>query len=253
MALRNQPYLPLYVQDFLTDEKLAECSAQSTGVFIRIMCLMHKSEEYGTILLRQNQRQNTRQIENFADKLAIHLPYSHSIILAALEELLELGILNIDGDRLCQKRMIRDNALSEQRSLAGKRGADIANNKDRKKTGESENFADDFADATPSAKVSANTENENENENEIIVKEKSVAKKFKKPTIDEINDYCSENGINLNASKFFNYYESKGWLVGKSPMKNWKAAINTWVTKDNDGFKHPCPPPSQSPTEITNF
>ena len=43
MALRDQPYLPLYVQDFLTDEKLAECSAMATGVYIRLMCIMHKS------------------------------------------------------------------------------------------------------------------------------------------------------------------------------------------------------------------
>ncbi len=47
MALRNQPYLPLFVQDYLTDEKLNECSAQSQGVYIKIMCLMHKSETYG--------------------------------------------------------------------------------------------------------------------------------------------------------------------------------------------------------------
>ena len=44
MALRDQPYIPLYVQDFMTDEKLSECSAESTGVYIRVMCIMHKSQ-----------------------------------------------------------------------------------------------------------------------------------------------------------------------------------------------------------------
>ena len=44
MALREQPYLPLYVQDFLTDEKLNECSAESTGVYIRLMCIMDKAQ-----------------------------------------------------------------------------------------------------------------------------------------------------------------------------------------------------------------
>ena len=39
MALRDQPYLPLYVLDFLVDEKLAYCSAESTGVYIRLMCM----------------------------------------------------------------------------------------------------------------------------------------------------------------------------------------------------------------------
>jgi hypothetical protein len=66
MALRDQPYIPLYIQDFLTDEKLIECSAQATGVYVRLMCIMHKSEDYGKILLRQKDKQKPKQIENFA-------------------------------------------------------------------------------------------------------------------------------------------------------------------------------------------
>lgn len=74
MALRDQPYLPLYIQDFLTDEKLMECSASTTGVYIRLMCVMHKSEKYGTILLRQKFKQTDQQISNFATQIAKHFP-----------------------------------------------------------------------------------------------------------------------------------------------------------------------------------
>ena len=69
MALRDQPYLPLYVQDFLTDEKLIECSASATGVYIRVMCIMHKSDPYGMILLKQKDKQTSSTIQNFALKL----------------------------------------------------------------------------------------------------------------------------------------------------------------------------------------
>ena len=58
MSLRNQPYFPLYVQDFLTDEKLNCCSASSQGVYIKIMCLLHKSEVYGELMLKQKDKQN---------------------------------------------------------------------------------------------------------------------------------------------------------------------------------------------------
>jgi uncharacterized protein YdaU (DUF1376 family) len=52
---------------------------------------------------------------------------------------------------------------------------------------------------------------------------------FKKPTIDDIKTQCISISLPLSESeKFFNYYESKGWRVGKSPMKSWKAALNTW-------------------------
>ena len=122
MALRKQPYLPLYIQDFLTDEKLIECSASATGVYIRIMCIMHKSDEYGTILLKQKDKQNSKQIINFAYKLAKYLPYDIDIIINGLTELVSENVLIIDGDKLIQKRMVRDNEISKIRSKAGKKG-----------------------------------------------------------------------------------------------------------------------------------
>lgn len=58
-------------------------------------------------------------------------------------------------------------------------------------------------------------------------------KRFVKPTILEISEYCQERGNDVNPTKFFNFYESKGWVVGKTPMKDWKAAVRTWETKNN--------------------
>lgn len=53
--------------------------------------------------------------------------------------------------------------------------------------------------------------------------------KFTKPTVEEVDDYCKEKGYSIDAAYFVDYYESKGWLVGKTPMKDWKAAVRTWV------------------------
>ena len=122
MALRNQPYLPLYVQDFLTDEKLNECSAQATGVYIKIMCLMHKSNPYGTILLKQKDKQNQNICLNFAYKFARHFPYTVDVIKSALDELLTEDVLQLEGDSLKQKRMVKDNKISIIRSKVGKIG-----------------------------------------------------------------------------------------------------------------------------------
>ena len=58
--------------------------------------------------------------------------------------------------------------------------------------------------------------------------------RFVKPTVEQIRTYCQERGYAVNADTFFDFYESKGWVVGKSPMKDWKAAIRTWVRKDGD-------------------
>lgn len=127
MALRDQPYLPLYVQDIMTDEKLNECSAATHGIYIKgLMCLMHKSEEYGKILLKQKYKQTSKQDVSMSLKFALqltkHLPYSIDEIKNAIEELIHEEVCYFDGDYLCQKRMIRDNEISEARSLAGKKG-----------------------------------------------------------------------------------------------------------------------------------
>lgn len=75
------------------------------------------------------------------------------------------------------------------------------------------------------------------NNNEYINNNNSLYKKssrFQKPTIEEIRQYCLEKGYNVDAEQFFNFYESKGWVVGKSLMKNWRAAVCTWNKREKD-------------------
>lgn len=162
MSLRNQPYFPLYVQDFLTDEKLIECSAEATGVYIRLLCVLHKSEEYGKILLKQKDKQTPEQVKNFAIKLLKQMPYQIETITKSLQELINEGVIVLEDDILYQKRMVRDNEISIKRAESGKKGGD--------KTW----FANKFA----KAKVIANTENENEYEIENEDKKKKLIREY---------------------------------------------------------------------------
>jgi hypothetical protein len=57
---------------------------------------------------------------------------------------------------------------------------------------------------------------------------------FVKPTIEEIAEYCREKGYNIDAETFWNFYEAKGWMIGKNKMKNWRAACATWVKKRSE-------------------
>ena len=87
MALRDQPYIPLYIQDVMTDEKLNECCASTHGIYIKgIMCLMHKSEAYGKILLKQKFKKSDDVCSNFALQLKKHLPYSEAEIKATQQQ-----------------------------------------------------------------------------------------------------------------------------------------------------------------------
>ena len=64
--------------------------------------------------------------------------------------------------------------------------------------------------------------------------------RFVPPTADEVREYCEERGNGINADDFVDFYQSKGWMVGKNKMKDWKAAVRTWersrkptATEDN--------------------
>jgi hypothetical protein len=59
------------------------------------------------------------------------------------------------------------------------------------------------------------------------------AQRMEKPTLEEIKNYCKEKGYAINAEAFFNYYESNGWKIGgRTAMKNWKAAVQSWAARD---------------------
>lgn len=57
---------------------------------------------------------------------------------------------------------------------------------------------------------------------------------FIKPTVEEIRAYCDEQHFVLDAEKFYDYYESNGWVVGKTKMKSWKATVRNWVRRDKE-------------------
>ena len=61
-------------------------------------------------------------------------------------------------------------------------------------------------------------------------------KRFEKPTLSQITQYCLERNSNVNAEQFFDYYESNGWKVGKNSMKDWKACVRTW---ERNGYDKP--------------
>ncbi len=58
------------------------------------------------------------------------------------------------------------------------------------------------------------------------------SKRFKPPTRSEVEAYCVERGNRVDAVKFIDFYTSKGWVVGKSKMKDWRAAVRTWERND---------------------
>lgn len=75
------------------------------------------------------------------------------------------------------------------------------------------------------------TDTESDNDNDKDNKEKNIKKKsqsFSPPTKEEVKHYVDEMGYRVDADRFVDFYSSKGWMIGKNKMKDWKAAVRTW-------------------------
>ena len=68
--------------------------------------------------------------------------------------------------------------------------------------------------------------------------DKKVTKRFVRPSIQDLENYCNEKDYKIDCTNFFNHYESNGWMVGKVKMKNWKATLATWNARNKKDNSH---------------
>ena len=64
------------------------------------------------------------------------------------------------------------------------------------------------------------------------------AKRFTPPTIEQVSDYCAERANSIDPQRFVDFYTARGWMIGKNKMKDWKAAIRTWETRDKGATRN---------------
>ena len=105
----------------------------------------------------------------------------------------------------------------------------ISDERKQKKLTQSRNLEEILEKSTPEIEIELEIEKKIEKEIDSSAKSTTTKRKrFEKPTLSEIKEYCIERNNNVNAEQFFDYYESNGWKVGKNSMKDWKAAVRTW-------------------------
>lgn len=76
--------------------------------------------------------------------------------------------------------------------------------------------------------------NVNVNENVNVINKEAKRKTFCPPTLEEVQAYCKERNNNVDAQTFIDFYSAKNWMIGKSKMSDWKAAVRTWERRDKE-------------------
>ena len=131
--------------------------------------------------------------------------------------------------------------ISDARSEAGKAGAAV-----RWKNGKGSFANGKNSKAIPANGKNGNTETKTETKTDIPLSNDSEgetrARRFTPPTLDDVLAYVRERGASVDAQKFIDFYTSKGWMIGKNPMKDWKAAVRTWENREGtDNSSKPTP------------
>lgn len=136
-------------------------------------------------------------------------------------------------------------STSEARQQAGRKGAEKRWKSDSKAIdANSKNSKCHFANSKNSLSVSESESAYKEispngdikkGANAPIPTSETKTARFHPPDMVEVKAYFAEKGgTNAQAERFFTYYESNGWRVGKNPMKKWKAAASGWISRDRD-------------------
>lgn len=174
-----------------------------------------------------------------AEMLASVTGHQVGTIKQALSVFKELGLIEVlengaiymldiqnfigKGSTEADRRRVYDRKITQEKELL--------------KTESVRNLREISEKSTPEIEIEL--EKDIEIEKEIHSSAKSTTtkrKRFEKPTLSQITQYCLERNNNVNAEQFYDYYESNGWKVGKNAMKDWKACVRTW---ERNGYDKP--------------
>ena len=173
-----------------------------------------------------------------AEMLASVTGHQVGTIKQALSMFKELGLIEVlengaiymldiqnfigKGSTEADRQRLYDRRISEERK--------------QNKLTQSRNLEEICKKSTPEIEIELEKDIEIEKEIHSSASTTTKRKRFEKPTLSQITQYCLERNNNVNAEQFYDYYESNGWKVGKNAMKDWKACVRTW---ERNGYDKP--------------
>jgi uncharacterized protein YdaU (DUF1376 family) len=213
--MSKAPAAQFYFADYMRDTRTL--SIQARGAWMDVLCIMWFSQEKGRCNADVTQMKRLWGVENDTAK-------------AILDELITSKICDIETGcngnvTLINRRMVRDE--KERQST-----------KDRVKRFREKQCN---ADVTPlKRKCNTVSSSSSSNKKEIYIKKKvSETHKDIPPSIEDVTAYCKERNKGVDPQAWYDHYQAKGWMIGKSKMVNWQAAVRTWEKSNGTDPKKP--------------
>ena len=145
---------------------------------------------------------------------------------------------HLNGTAAGMFALIRPNLDASRRKASNRLGKKQSDNKTTSKQHQTEKKREDES----KEEKESESESECEKENEYYVlgvpggtpaDKPPKTRAFVPPSVEEVRAYCMERGNNIDPQYFVDYYEARGWMIGKNKMKDWRAAMRTWEQRNS--------------------
>ena len=203
-------------------------------IWIMLLTMAGRCNSGGKIFLTEN-------IPYDAKMLADELDFKENTVAAALKNLEQLDMIAVDNGFYTivgWGEYQNVDGMDKVREQTRKRVAEFKKNKKSQAGNVTSNAEVTHGNVTGNTEVTQGNATEEEREEEKEYNTLSIsactrvaptkAPYFTPPTIEDIREYCVSRNNNVNPEQFYDFYESKGWMVGNARMKDWKAAVRTW-------------------------
>ena len=199
--------------DIFEDEKMLLIQGMPKGdtlivIWIKMLCLAGKLNQDGYFLL-------SNEVPYDFKMLSTVLKRKENVVKNAVEVFKKYGLVEIkDG-------VISITNWNKHQSLQGFESRKEYMREYMKKRRSKQNVNESKVNSKPNVSP---IDKEEDKDKEININNRA----FVKPTVEEVRAYCLERNNGIDAETFISFYESKGWMIGKNKMKDWKAAVRTW-------------------------
>ena len=210
--------------DMFDDEKIKLIQALPEGdailiIWIKLILLAGKTNDGGYVYINENMAYTDEMLSIITNK---PLP----IIRLALETFSNLGMIETDNKGIYLINFEKHQSLEKLDKIREQTRLRVAKHRAKLKE-----CNDVTQNVTQCNAIDIDIEEDIDIDNK---KENIKRKNFKKPTLEEVEAYIKETNLNVNAQNFMDYYESNGWVVGRSKMKDWKATARRWSRNNNN-------------------
>lgn len=161
----------------------------------------------------------TFELKHDAEVIGYHLKIDTLKVEKIMVEMVNMGLFEQDDGRItCMKLAKRlDNTLTQ--------------NKELKATLSNFNSLKAEEKRRDEKRIDKNRDKDKDKDKDCAGKKTPAPSRFVKPSLSELNSLITEKGYIFDAEAFVNFYESKGWMIGKNKMRSWRAAAGTWNTR----------------------